>query len=204
MPYNPDSVLKSLSYDDYEEAELLAQINHLYKEAQRRMTMPAGMREKGLSISGMKKDETELKEKLIKKLGYDPVAGRKPRTRGRVRKDALPSPLPEPGTELQSCLGDTYVVQGYAYGPRSGSTPSVALYLFGKALIARSLANLFVGTLQSGEPVVTWPTDPRQLKPGVEVPLGKRRTLTKRDLLDDRMERDEDMKQYEQGRHRRY
>lgn len=197
----------TLSDDDYEEALLLGNYFTLMERAQARVNSPQGVRTaEKLSPSGMTKDEVAESQKIIKMLGYEPVNGRAQRRQGRTRTDALPNPFPKVGTKMQSCLGDTYEIVGYGKKPRGGEVPTQVFYKMSGSdyVITRSIANLLAGTLASGVPIVTWKDDPRGLKPAVPVPLNKRRTLTKRELMDDRHYDPDKLPMSESERRRRY
>jgi len=200
-----DKALSPLTSDDYEEARLLREMYELQELGRKAFmqAMPkerAKMREDGLSETQRKKF-TELQSVL----GYVPEVGRKARPRGRPRDSSIPDPVPAVGTELQSCLGEVYTVAGYAHTAVHGhlAYPNVILYRHNDDIVARPVANLFAGML-GDQPIVTWPDDPRGLKPGAPVPLSLRRSMTKQDLKADREARDEDLRQYNLTKHKRY
>ena len=177
--------LAKIGYDDYEEAELLGQLDILVSRGDARLISPATTKKMKLDAEGLEPEEAALKAQLIKTLGFNPFTEPRPtRVRGRPRDDALPKPLPPAGTQLTTPLGDVYTVQGYAFSARS-QRPATILYLFNGNLIARNIVNLLVGTLPNGVPLVTWEGDTRGLKAGHVVPLGRRRTITKKELLND-------------------
>ena len=174
---------KSIGPDDYEEAELLRRLAVLESQVRSRLAMLPSARPKNTSASGATPEDLKEREWLHKKLGYNPDIGRVSRPRGRPRAESIPNPLPPVGTKLLSCLGHEYIIQGYACAPRQLGLPTVVLYTVDGILVARSLPNLFAGRLSNGEPLVTWPEDPRGLKPSTDVPLKYRRTVNRADLV---------------------
>jgi len=170
--------ISALGPEDYEEAELIAQ----WCKAMNRLE------EKSLSFASENKSSADPRvaiSELTKKLGYDPLSGRPPRPRGRIRDKAIPKPLPDKGTELRSCLGDKYVILGYAAAPLSKGL-TMAIYMdHHERTVVRTIAHLFCGSLNSNEAFVTWPTDPRGLKPDKPIPLTKRRAMSAKVLAND-------------------
>lgn len=200
-----DQALRPLGPDDYEEATLIRSIYDLQETGRLRLSKMLPKERQKAMLDGLNRDEASKLTTLVGQLGYHPNDGRKSRPRGRPRDAALPDPLPAVGTELLSCLGEVYVVKGYAYTAVHGrlAAYNTCLYEHDGETIARSIANLFAGTL-ADRPIVTFDGDSRGLKPAAEVPLAQRRSMTKQDLKEDRLLRDADAVQYEQGRHRRY
>lgn len=170
---------RQIGPEDFEEVELLTQ----WCEAMNKLE------ELELSYAkSSKQDANALNAKvkeLAQKLGYEPKSGRPPRPRGRIRSQAIPSPLPAKGTELLSAIGDTYKVLGYAAMPTASGLSMVIYEDHLGRTVVRSIAHLFAGSLSTNEPFVTWPEDPRGLKPGKAVPLNKRRALSKKVLAAD-------------------
>lgn len=174
--YTVTNFTKAVGPEDFEETTLIEQWCSLMKQAES-LRLAFGKVDKAT----LSKLEVDI-DSVVKSLGYDPQVGRPARPRGRIRNIAMPKPLPDAGTELLSCLGHAYKVLGYAQTPTSSSVNIIIYRDHLSRTVARSTAHLFAGSLATDEPFVTWPEDPRKLKPNEAVPLNKRRSLSKRDL----------------------
>jgi hypothetical protein len=195
MPYQFKQFAAGLSYEEVEEQRLIETwIDLMNAEEESKLQ---GVKAQYLTKDQMSDRATKIKA-VIGKLGYDPAQPRPSRQRGRPRDGAIPNPLPPLQTKLTSCLGEQYTIVAYGRSPRKlGETFDMVAYIDERGkLVFRNLVNLFCGMLPSGIPTVTWPEDPRGLKPGEKIPLSKRRTASKQDLKRDRDEMDEDLKQH--------
>lgn len=190
----------ALGPDDFEERRLIEQIVELHNK---RVSTELKSLAFGKTSQKSQSSQDDGLLDLLKRLGYDPRSGKRPvRPRGRARNDALPTPLPRKETELKSCIGQTYTIKGYLKYPCKASE-GYDLVVYEDAegeLRARNITHLFTGTLASGLPFVTWAEDPRGYKPEEEVPLSKRRSLSKRDLEADRRSNDQDYIQDQEAR----
>lgn len=176
-------LLASLTQSDYEEAALAAEYFALSENVQAHLYDRA----KAKKLSKAQETESTARMKVIcEMLGYDPDRGRASRSRGRVRQQAMPRVLPPIGTELQSCVGDTYKVEGYYGAARDVKYTHVLYRDAEQKLVGRTIASLLCGHLASGVAIVTWPGDERGTNAvTMKLPLNRRRTLTRRELMMD-------------------
>jgi len=190
-PMTTTEATKALSANDYEEMLLLESIVLIQRETFDKVDQLGLESRDPKEYKKVVEAASERISEHEKKLGYLPGGARPSRSTGRPRTKSMPNPMPDVGTELQSCLGEMYKIVGYGRSPTAKSADMIiydVLDVHGRlklANVCRVASNLFTGTLPSGIPFATWPGDPRGIKPEKPIPLNKRRTLTKAELQRD-------------------
>lgn len=196
---NITDLTRGVSAEDFEERKLL---DEFVERSRRIKTFDEG-KINGISLTPkMKDNNSELLSQIVMKLGYDPLKVRPPKPRGRPRDKSIPRPLPEPGTELLSLLGDTYKVIAYLRRPCTSIDLDPDMIVYEDAenkVVVRSVIHLFCGSL-AGVPFVTWPNDPRGYKPSAPIPMTNARTMTRAELKEDRLSNDQDYLQDQAAR----